>query len=312
MTARPKLALAILALVVACASRPPPPPAIETQEAEIGPSSTPPTPPRAKSEPKLGKVDPDLPQHAGTSGTASSPEVELLEAGQAPRRELRHEFKKGTAQKLSIKAKTRVKGASVPLPTLSMSAPMDARIVEVNKAGEARFELSAGPFQTGGGGGGELGVLGGLLSGGGSDKFAGWGWITARGIVKEFHVEEGAKDGDAPVESGDPFPVEAVGVGARWQVKSVLEEKGVPVQQTSTYELVKLDKKAVHTKVSRVQVPLGGGEGDAATSEGELVFRFADVYPTGKLELSRALALDIPGLDGAKLQMTSEVTIGKR
>jgi hypothetical protein len=149
--------------------------------------------------------------------------------------------------------------------------------------------------------------------GGAPEKIAGWGWMTSRGVMKEFHVEEGATDGDAPVETGDPFPEEAVGVGARWEVKSVVQEKDGPVQQVSVYELLKLDKKTAHTKLSRSQFPVGQDAGAAtARSDGELVFRFGDIYPTGRLAMTRNMSLNLPGLEGSAIQLASEVTISKR
>lgn len=312
--------------LAACASKPPPPPVIETQEAELGQTSaTEPSPVPSDVPVAEGSGPTPVPggeaPPAAVGETAATGDVTLLEPGSAPRRELRHVFKKGASQRLSMKAKTRVKGASMPLPTITLDAPMESRIVELNPAGEARFQFKAGPFKTGMGGGGGMGAgLGGMLGGavGASapEKVSGWGWITARGVVREFHVEEGASDGDAPVEKGDPFPEQAVGVGARWEVRSTFEEKGVLVQQTSTYELVKLEAKAVYTNVSRVQVPVGSTDGSkagSAKSSGQLVFRLGDVYPTGRLSMTRALEFDLTGLGGgAPLVMASEVTIAKR
>jgi hypothetical protein len=307
-----------------CASKPPPPPVIETQEAELNqPGEPPPAAPEPAAEPPSTAGGADAPVPVGTGpqpvgDISGAPEVTLIDAGVKPRRTLSHKFKKGANQRLIMKSKTRVKGASMPLPTITLSAPMESKIVELNAAGEAKFQFKAGPFKTGmgGGGAGLPGLLGGALGGGAPEKIAGWGWITPQGVVKEFHVEEGASDGDAPVEKGDPFPTEAVGVGARWQVRSVFEEKGVTVQQTSTYVLVKLDKKAVHTKVSRVQSPMGSADPSAAgsaKSSGELVYHFGDVYPTGKLAMSRAMQLDLTGLGGGPpLTLASDVTISKR
>jgi hypothetical protein len=311
---------ALCLLLAACASKPPPPPVIETQEAELGPRQSKSEAPE-KSAPAAATAESasagaaPTPIAAAEGGGSSAPQVKLLQAGAEPRRPLRHAFGKGK-QLLSMKAKTKVKGANLPLPIISLSAPMEAQIVEVNKAGEARFKFQAGPFKSGtGGGGGVAGALGGLMGGGGGapEKIAGWGWLTNRGVMKEFHVEEGATDGDAPVETGDPFPEEAVGVGASWQVTSVVSEKDGPVQQVSVYELTKLEKKAAHTKLTRTQTPVGQGDGAAtATSSGELVFRFGDVYPTGRLEMTRSMSLALPGLDGSALQLASEVVISKR
>lgn len=319
---RSSAALAALALALAaCASKPPPPPVIETQEAELGRGQQTSAGAEENAARPADTAAPSGPATAPTplaakEATASStPEVKLLETGAEPRRPLRHAFGKGT-QLSSMKAKTRVKGANLPLPTISLSAPMKAQIVEVNKAGEARFKFEAGPFASGsGGGGGMAGALGGLMGGGGGapKKIAGWGWMTSRGVMKEFHVEEGATDGDAPVETGDPFPEEAVGVGARWEVTSVVQEKDGPVQQHSVYQLVKLDKKAAHTKLARTQIPVGQAGGAAvAQSSGELVFRFGDIYPTGRLEMTRTMNLALPGLDATGIELASEVTISKR
>lgn len=316
-------ALAACIWLAACGAKQPPPPVIETQEAEVGPK-------RAKKDvpdeatspgaaPAKASTDPaPAPLSAGPPPSGSAPQVTLLEAGAAPRRALRHSFAKRT-QKLAMRAKTKVKGANLPLPAILLSAPMEAQIVEIDKAGDARFKFHAGPFSSGtsgGGGGGAAGALGGLLGGGGGgapEKISGSGWITPRGMIRDFQVEEGASDGDAPVETGDPFPEEAVGVGARWKVTSLVQEKDGPVQQESLYELVKLDKQAAHTKLARTQTPVGNADaGATATSTGELVFRFGDVYPTGKLEMTRKMSLALPGLDTSGIQLSSEVTISKR
>jgi hypothetical protein len=324
----------VAAFVVACASKPPPPPVIETQEAKLDPSRGGPatetsSKPASNDDASFGfgaltgggKPAP-TPSGAGpatapaTDATPGPPEVTLLDAGSAPKKELRHVFAVGAKQKLVMKSKTRVTGANLPIPPISLTVPMSSKVVKVNKAGDARFEFSAGPFQTGMGGGG-LGALGGLLGGGGgggsSKKFAGWGWITARGVIREYHVEEGAENGDAPVESGDPFPEEAVGVAARWKVKQILDDKDGPVEQLTVYRLVKLDvaKKLVVTSFERTQVPTGGGGAGAAKSSGDLIFHLGDVYPTGKLSMARAMAIDVPGMTGS-LKLVSDVVIQKR
>jgi hypothetical protein len=315
----PRRALALAALLgsTACAASKPPPPVIETQEARVGANHAEPSSPTTRpvaAPPTAGGPAP-TPLPAAETPLGSAPQVKLLDAGAAPRRALRHAFAKGK-QLLSMKAKTRVEGANLPLPTIALSAPLEARVIEVTKAGDARFQFQAGPFKTGaGGGGGAAGALGGMLGGGGGapEKIAGWGWISSRGVMKEFHVEEGATDGDAPVETGDPFPEEAVGVGARWEVESLVQEREGAMRQVSVYQLLRLEKKAVHTKLARTQTPLGDPDGGAkAESSGELTFRFGDVYPTGRLQMTRRMNLALPGLDASGIKLASEVTIAKR
>lgn len=302
-----------LGLALACAGSKPPPPVIETQEADLdAPPST------AKDTEKDTAEQGDLTSlDAGTNPVAvsgnSTPTVTLLEPGAEPRKELRHTFVNGARQKLKMNAKTAIAGMA-GMPTISLSGPMDTQIVEV-KSGNAKFKIAGGPFKTSTSGGSDMaGAMGGLLGGAGPQKFSGWGVISPVGVVTEFHLQEGGKMGEnAPVETGDPFPEEAVGAGARWEVKQTLQEKDGPVEQVSTYTLLKADKKQVQTEVSRVQTPLNpDAAGGTAESSGQLTFTLGSVYPTGKLTMTRKLSVDLPGLDAAGIQLSSDVTIAKR
>jgi hypothetical protein len=247
----------------------------------------------------------------------SGTQVALLEPGAEPRQELRHVFKKGVKQKLKLDAKTTVSGVNVPIPAITLTGPMETEITKLD-SGNAHFKLTGGPFKTGtaGGGGGQLaGAMGSLLGGGAPQKIAGNGILDPRGFVKEFTLTEGAgPDGSAPVETGDPFPEEPVGVGGRWEVKTTLQEKEGPVQQVTTYTLLKADKKSVVTQMKRVQTPMDpNAEAGNAESSGELTFQIGGVYPTGKVTMSRKMSLGLGGGFGpSAIQLTSEMTIGKR
>jgi hypothetical protein len=312
-----KLALGCLlcGLAVACAGSKPPPPVIETQEADLDPPSSPPSSkgPEKDTAEKGDVTSVEAGKKPSTTAT-STPTVTLLEAGAEPRKELRHTFVNGARQKLKMNAKTSVSGAGAGMPTLAMTGPIDTQITEV-KAGNARFKLTAGPFKTStSGGSGMASAMGSLLGGAAPQKISGWGILSPEGVMVEFHVAEGGAMGqEAPVETGDPFPTEPVGKGARWEVKQLLQEKDGQVEQVSTYTLLKADKKQVQTEVRRVQTPLNpDAPGGAAESSGELTFVFGAIYPTGKLSMTRKMSIDLPGLDAAGFQMSSDVTIQKR
>jgi hypothetical protein len=302
----------------ACGGSKPPPPVIETQAAEIGPPQPKPEP---ETEPESAPTEiagdkgkkPEIPEPPAAA--PGQPEITVLDAGKDPKKAIRHAFKKGARQKLSMKSNTRISGANLPLPSFVLDAPIEAKIVEVNAGGDAKFSYTAGPFKTKTSGGGALGaLLGGMGGDGGGapEKIAGWGWITPQGVVKEQHVTEGMKDGDAPIETGDPFPEEPIGVGARWEVKTILVEKGTKYRQTSTYDLLKLDARSVKTKVSRLQEPLTGSTDPVAESSGELAYKLGQIYPTGRLSMTRDVQVAIPGADELGLKMSSEVTIKNR
>jgi hypothetical protein len=307
------LALALL-LAAGCAGRSqPPPPVIEDQPVDLQARNVPPPEPADAPHATPGEGATDSapsPLPVATPPAGGQPDIKLLDPGQEPRRVIRHSFKKGTAQKLSMTSATRVSGASLPLPSMSLDAPIVAKILEINSDGDARFTYTAGPFKTQTSGGSPMGAL---LGGGGQgsmpEKVAGWGWITPQGVVREQHVTEGAKDGDAPMETGDPFPADPIGTGARWEVRTLVTEKGEQFIQTSSYELLSFDGKTAKTKLQRVQQPLGDSPDPIAESSGELVYKLGQVYPTGTLSMQRAIQIAIPGADKLGLKMNSEVRI---
>ena len=331
------LLLLTIALGVGCAAKKPPPPVIETQEAELGGSDS--ERPIAKKAPVLEPkttaaptpVDDDAAPkpRGGTASVGSTPVVKLLEPGKAPRKVAKHTFRTGSTQKLMMRSKTRVSG-NLPVPTLTLDGPINVKITEVNGDGAGRFSLDAGPFKQGQsapkGGGGLSGMLGGLLGGlgggaasamggGPPEKIAGWGWVNPQGSVTEFHVTEGAGDDQAPVEVGDAFPTEPIGVGARWEVRVTIDDKDGPVEQTSTYQLVSFSGTTLKAKVKRVQVPASGSSSDdpgGGESEGLLTFHLGSLYATGKTTMQKALKLNLPGMDNAQFKMSSEVDIQKR
>lgn len=267
-----------------------------------------------KPTPSATRVEPKATQ----ASAAAAPEVKLLDAGSEPRRALRHTFAKGKL-KLELEAATKVSGpGGMALPSMTLRGPIEAEVVDVKKAGDARFKFSAGPLVSGskapGGEGAGLGELLGLSGASSAPKqIKGQALVSPRGVVSEFHLDEGGGVGDSPVESGDPFPEEAVGVGARWEVTSVVRERDGLMHQTSSYELVRLDKKQVTTKLSRTQTPLNADETTAsAASTGELTFRFGDVFPTGHLSMTRDMSSEVPGLGAVSIHMVSEVTMTRR
>ena len=319
---RTALLLALLAL--GCGPKKPPPPVIETREVDLesrrqkaetsstqnGDSEV----PQLDNESVVGEPGEDGPTPAtATGGKLSTPKVELLNPGRAPRKKLMHIFGAGNGQKLFMSSNTKVTGANLPLPAMKLSGPIDTLIKEV-KNNEARFELSAGPFDSKNSSSGPLGsLIDGMMGMSAPKKIVGWGWMTPQGIIREFHVTEGPEEG-APVEVGDAFPEEAIGLGARWKVRVVLHEKEGPVRQTSTYQLIRLKGKVAETKVTRVQVPMNAGADakEKGRSSGTLHFTLGEIYPLAKMTMSRAIKLDLPGAGKTPLKFKSRMEIKKR
>ena len=52
-----------------------------------------------------------------------------------------------------------------------------------------------------------------------------------------------------------PLPEEAVGPGARWEVKMPIKSQGMTIDQTATYELVSLEGERLTTKAPSPNTP---------------------------------------------------------
>ncbi len=316
--------------VLACASKKPPPPMIETRAADVGVGRDEPErePTELAKKPKPAQGSETVPVPAGeapkpleTQGGpipaagGGAPRVTLLKPGAEPRKVAKHAFRKGAKQRLKFASTSKITGVSLPLPDIRMSAPINIRIIQVSKDGDAKFTYSAGPFAVGQGGGALGGILGGLAGGLGSkmpERVVATGWVTPQGIVREFNVEQGGKDGDAPVEVGDAFPKEPIGRGAEWQVDVTLDEKKGPVNQTSRYELLSFAGKTVKVKVRRTQQPVGGSADGAGSSEGTLSFTLGGFYPTGRSSMDKAMNVALPGMGSTPIRMKSTVNVTKR
>jgi hypothetical protein len=101
----------------------------------------------------------------------------------------------------------------------------------------------------------------------------------------------------SPAGVAAPFPVEPVGIGARWTVVATIPQEFVSITQTSTYEFISIDGSVIELAITVEQVmdnveALGIGLENAETSyqalgSGSLLFDLAMPLP-----LESDLALD--------------------
>ena len=93
---------------------------------------------------------------------------------------------------------------------------------------------------------------------------SGTGTISSRGFSKgiEFKAPPGAdpqtrqimdqmKDSFASLAA--PLPEEAVGPGAKWEVRMPIKSQGMTIDQTATYELVSIEGESLTTKSTITQ-----------------------------------------------------------
>jgi hypothetical protein len=194
--------------------------------------------------------------------------VKLLEPGAEPRRELRYRYDKGRVERARLISGTgltmEVGGQKLDLPAmpdLEMNAKI--RIVDLLASGSARRQLVIDKVDLKQGGidpslrddvEQALARLEGLK---GRDL------IDARGFIHELKLEKVQARPElrqflesmqqALGQMGAPFPEEAVGKGARWQIETKVTQQGLELRQSATYELIELDGDKGLTKMALQQ-----------------------------------------------------------
>ena len=199
-------------------------------------------PPPAAAEPKAAE-------------SASGTQVKLLEPGAEPRTVLRLHPKPGDQQTVNLTMKMAMEtkmGAmqdqKVKMPAITMA--MDVTVKDISDSGDITYGLVMGDTQVADEPGSPSPVaemIKGAL--GGAKGMTGTGTVSSRGFAKklDFNVPAGAEAQtrqimgqmkDSFSAGAVPLPEEAVGPGARWEVKMPIKSQGMKIDQTMTCELV--------------------------------------------------------------------------
>jgi len=205
-----------------------------------------------------------------STAVAAAGPVKLLNAGGEPRTMLRLHPKAGAQQKLDLSLKRAMEmqvgdmqSQAAKLPVIK--TPMDVTVKTVSPEGDITYETVMGePSLSGEAGSGEvdLGAMKRTLSS--MKGLTGTGTITSRGVVKTSDVK--AIPGADPnlkqamdemkeffSQMATPFPEEAVGPGAKWEITKPIKFQGMTLTETATYELVSVDGDHITAKSSFVQ-----------------------------------------------------------
>ena len=220
------------------------------------------------------------------AGPAPAPEVTLVDAGKAPLRPLRVKPSVGAAQSLLMTMKMVMEmdaGPAMQVPRTAlpvMKLTMDAKVTEVGKDGDARYEFVLGEAEVvDGPGANPMMVEAMRKSLTGMKGLSGHAVVSPRNFTREANIVvpltadptlrqfmDGMKQSMNQLSA--PFPEEAVGVGAKWRVKTALVQSGITLEQVAAYEItamegdrvsakVSIDQKAQPQEIKGPQVPAG-------------------------------------------------------
>lgn len=302
-------------------------------------SATPPAPSAALSVPPAsGSAEPHVEvaeaADAGPLKKTKGPKVELLAAGAEPKRELRYVYKKGQKERIDLTTKTKLgmtmmgKTVDAPAtPPISMIASLEVSSVDADGTAKRKLAVEKvkliGATDTANPQAKELAQQLGSL-----ERLRGRDEVDSRGVVRAIKMEfTGNNDptlkqiADSMEQNfgqlGAPFPEEAVGVGAKWRVKTRLEQLGFRLDQTATYKLVALDgdkgkleisiqQSAPAGKLALPGLPPGAAadlEGMTGNGTGDVAFELGRTVPSGTMETTADIHVKINM--GGQAQSTS-------
>lgn len=269
-----------------------------------------------KLAPKAEVAKPDAPTSTSApqsdsktaTSSATAPQVKLISAGGEPRKALRLHPAVGDKQSLTLTMKMEMDmgaatGGMPPMKLPEMKFGTDATIRSITPNGDITFGLL---FT-------ESGIVGDPDPSNPMSAMMADGMATLKGstatctmsdrgtmISQSFKVSENA----APMvrqsfeQSKESFsqitlPEEAVGVGAKWEVKEKKTTQGMTLDQTSTFEITAiegdiltlrttLNQHAANQKIENPAMPGMKMDLTKLTSEGS---------GTGKVDLSKAMPI---------------------
>ncbi len=221
--------------------------------------------PRLAAAEETGTNAPQAKSSTQAVSSTSTTQVKLLEAGAEPRKALRLHPAAGDKQALTVTLKMAMEtkigempGQAMKLPAMAMK--MDVTVKSVSDQGDITYELVMGDT-TVADDAGDAGPLAEVMKAalGGAKGMTGTGTVSSRGLTKgmEFKVPSGADAQTRQVmeqmresfaSMAAALPEEAVGPGARWEVRLPRKSQGMTIDEIETCELVSVDGERLTTK----------------------------------------------------------------
>jgi hypothetical protein len=198
---------------------------------------------------------------------AGAPAVKLLNAGAEPRQALRLHPSQGDMQKVALTMTISMDmgvgdmpGQAMKLPAMTMV--MDVTVNNVTPEGDISYQMVLSDMSVAAG---ENDMMAEAMKAGmGNVKgLTTVGTMSDRGISKSMNVKStgaGQEMGqyldqmhEAFAHVSTPFPEEAIGPGAKWQVMQKINSQGMILDQTATYEMVSVEGDRAELKISITQ-----------------------------------------------------------
>lgn len=264
--------------------------------------------------------------------TVPTPTLRLVSAGKGAKKQLRFTPAKGTKKTIvmtSQQAMARGLEGKLPAPEAqpAVRTTIDVEILDVTADGDIKFSFQYRAAQVVEDKRNKPDVakqLAAALEIFGGVK--GTAVVTNRGVTKDvaFDMPNAASREmrtavdtakSVATQLAQPFPEEAVGVGAKWQSTATQTAGEMTANTAATYELLEAKGSTVKLKITVVVKGTGSGAGNLTTEttgSGVTSLDLASLVPTqSKLDLRTEVGLDMDGKRLAQLVTTKTSLVGQ-
>jgi hypothetical protein len=281
----------------------------------------------ALSAPPVPPAESDTrPDTKGTAGNATTL-VKLVEPGAEPRKVLRLHPKPGDKQTLSLTMKMAVEMSMgetqiPPMKLPAMTMIMDLTVKTVTAEGDITYDTVMSDASIAE----DPDVLPQVAeamksSMGGVKGLSGSGAMSNRGLSKgtDFKAPTGADPQlsqtmeqmrQAFAQCALALPEEAVGPGAKWEVKKPITSQGMTIHQTANYQLVSIEGERVIAKATIVQSAANQKIQNPAMPALKVDLKKMEGKGTGEITLDLARAMPAKGNTESHSELSMEMNTG--
>ena len=279
---------------------------------------------------------------AGFPAPGAPSTVTLLSNGAEPRVPLRYKLKNGDkaqmAMTMAMGTTVSMGGAqmmAMDLPTMKIGVDVDVQSVAAN--GDASYGVVFTSMSAEAAPGTDPAMAQMMQGAAGSIVGTkGTAIISDRGISRDAKFSNPNADpalaqalsqvSNSLESMSMPFPVEPVGVGARWEVRQAISSGGLSVYQKTTAELVSVTASEVTLKLTQEQTapaqamdnPAFGGmkvsiDSYKGSGTGTTTVRFASLVPTAEINSTASMTMSMeggPGQLGTDIRIKTTIAPG--
>jgi hypothetical protein len=260
---------------------------------------------------------PQTPAAAGYPALGEAAVVTLLAPGAEPRSRLRYaipaSYKGRMLMTTGISVSMTLGGTTLPampMPVMKMAADMS--VTGVSASGDVSYNLAFAEMTVDAGPGVDAAASAAMqAAASGLSAVRGSATVSNRGVTRDLKIDLDqitnpalkqtmAQFSTSMQNTSMPLPEEAVGVGARWQVRQTTSANGILTYQNSVYEIVsvggpavaltlKVDQTAPAQAVSNPSLPPGAQmqlEDLTGTGTGTIQLRLDALIPTSEMSVS--------------------------